>query len=320
MAGPKLVILLCLIALAMSTVVPHVGKTVARKPRTYKISLDDSPEDRWRPIVKDYWHHLKLFMSYFELLPIPDSVFDALEWYGRNVFKHKDFVAEVEALTKLSGYRFGQIFFLNWLYEYSTIKACSAILVRNAQGKVMHGRNLDFEMWGLLARLVVDIDYYQGKKLVYTANTIIGSVFVLTGIRYGAFAVNVDTRYGKNADIVKDLISIILDDAIPDVWLVRKVLEEEVNYENALERLKSTQVGAPVYYILSGLKPNEGAVIEKNTNGVHEVYTLSNTTWFLVQTNYDRDQPDPFHDPRRLGVENRLEKYGNSHFNETDLF
>jgi len=40
----------------------------------------------------------------------------------------------------------------------------------------------------------------------------------------------------------------------------------------------------------------------------------------LVQTNYDRDQADPFHDPRRIGVENRLRKIDRTHFNETDLF
>jgi len=173
-------------------------------------------------------------------------------------------------------------------------------------------------MWGLLARLLVNIDYYQGKKLVYSVDTVIGSVFALTGIRYGAFAINVDTRYGHN--IAGDLSSILLYDAIPDVWLVRKVLEEEVTYENALARLKSTRVATPVYYMISGLKANEGAVIERDYTGAHAIYTLNETTWFLVQTNYDRDQPDPFHDPRRIAVENRLRKYGNSHFNESDLF
>jgi acid ceramidase/N-acylethanolamine-hydrolysing acid amidase len=38
---------------------------------------------------------------------------------------------------------------------------------------------------------------------------------------------------------------------------------------------------------------------------------LSDSNWFIIQTNYDRDEPDPFHDPRRIGVENRLRKYGN---------
>lgn len=44
----------------------------------------------------------------------------------------------------------------------------------------------------------------------------------MTGIRHGAFAVNVDTRWGK--PFYNDLISVMLDDAIPTVWLLRKVL------------------------------------------------------------------------------------------------
>lgn len=95
MARTKLLLVLCLIAVSLATVVPHVGKVVSHKPRTYKISLDDSFEDRWRPIAKDYRHHLQLFMAYFEMLPIPESVFNALDWYGHNVFKYKEYVAEV---------------------------------------------------------------------------------------------------------------------------------------------------------------------------------------------------------------------------------
>lgn len=50
------------------------------------------------------------------------------------------------------------------------------------------------------------------------------------------------------------------------------------------------------------------------------MYTLDDKTWFLVQTNYDRDQPDPFHDPRRVPVENRLREYGQRNIDENTLF
>lgn len=69
-----------------------------------------------------------------------------------------------------------------------------------------------------------------------------------------------------------------------------------------------------MYYIISGLKNNEGMVIERDTNSVHAYYELSEANWFLLQTNYDRDQPDPMHDPRRVPVEQRLWERGNIHF------
>jgi len=53
---------------------------------------------------------------------------------------------------------------------------------------------------------------------------------------------------------------------------------------------------------------------------VHGFYELSDTNWFLVQTNYDRDQPDAVHDERRTPAENRLKARGNKGLNEQNLF
>lgn len=159
------------------------------------------------------------------------------------------------------------------MYEYSTFKACTGILLRNSAGQVMHGRNLDFEMWHLLSNLVTNVEYYQGSKRIFSVDTVVGSVFALTGIRHGAFAINVDTRKAKH--FYNDLISIMLDDGIPTVWLLRRTLAEQVSFNNALKRLKYEKIGGPVYYILSGVQADEGAVIERDTESVHAIYTLS---------------------------------------------
>jgi len=145
------------------------------------------------------------------------------------------------------------------MYEFSTFKACTGFLVRNSEGRVMHGRNLDFEMWEILAKLVANVEYFKGGKLIYSVDTVVGSAFALTGIRHGAFAVNVDTRKAKH--FYDDLISVMKDNATPTVWLLKKVLEDETNYASALQKLKTERIGAPVYYVISGLGPNEGAVI-----------------------------------------------------------
>ena len=66
------------------------------------------------------------------------------------------------------------------------------------------------------------MEYYQGDKKIFSIDTVVGSVFALTGIRHGAFAVNVDTRKAKH--FYNDLISVLIDDAIPTCWLLRKTL------------------------------------------------------------------------------------------------
>ena len=79
-------------------------------------------------------------------------------------------------------------------------------------------------MWELISKLLVNMDYYKDGKYLFTNYAVAGSVFSLTGVRPGAFSINVDTRGAKS--LQEDLISIIKDNAIPTCWLVRKILEE----------------------------------------------------------------------------------------------
>jgi hypothetical protein len=248
-------------------------------------------------------------MEYLDLLPIPTGFYDGVEWYAKNEFKYQDFVAEIEALSKLSGYPFEKIFFFNFMYEFSTFAACTGFLVRGENGQIMHGRNLDFEMWELLSKLLVNVEYYKDGQRLFAVDTVVGGVFALTGVRFGGFSINVDTRAAKSFE--DDLISVIKNNAIPTCWLLRKVLEEESTYAGALKRLKGERIAAPVYYILAGVASNEGTVIERDTDGVHAAYELSEQTWFIVQTNYDRDRPEPIYDQRRIPMENRVKSVGN---------
>lgn len=73
----------------MGTVVPRVGPVHSHVPLTYKVSLDDTPKQRWTQIVHDYWEPLKRFMDYFDMLPIPKEFFHDVEWYAKNVYQQK---------------------------------------------------------------------------------------------------------------------------------------------------------------------------------------------------------------------------------------
>lgn len=60
-------------------------------------------------------------------------------------------------------------------------------------------------------------------------------------------------------------------------------------------------------------------VIERDVDSTHAFYELSEANWFLIQTNYDRDYPDPWNDPRRIPVEKKLRERGNKNFTEQTL-
>jgi hypothetical protein len=193
----KLVALAVLLAVTACTMVPHVGPVDTHVPRTYKMELNDSPLTRWAQIAKDYAHDIRRFEEYIELLPIPEGFYEGVEWYARNEFKYQDFVAEIDAQAQLMGVPFEKMFFYNFFYEFSTIPLCTGFLVRNSEGVVMHGRNLDFEMWELVSRLLVTIDYYRDGKFLYSSDSVVITAFALTGMKPGAFSINVDTRYAE---------------------------------------------------------------------------------------------------------------------------
>lgn len=208
--------------------IPHVTAIQPWTPQAYNVTLGTPAQEIWTPIINDHRAALDTFVKRFEMLPIPEIVFSLLEYWGDKWLVHQDFVSEVKTVAQIYGVRFGKILFLNFMYEYSTAKACSGLLVRDSFGKILHGRNIDFEMFGMLSKLVVTINYFERSQIVYSANYFVGSVFILTGIRHGAFAISEDTRKGDNfMDVLK---SLFLQDGIPSPWLIRKVLEQESSF------------------------------------------------------------------------------------------
>lgn len=97
---------------------------------------------RWAPIINDFKKPIQEFVEYlFTHIPFPKTFFREVDYFARHKFKYKDFVAEVDAISKLSGQPFEKVFFINFMYEFSTLKACSGVLVRNDEGKILYGRN-----------------------------------------------------------------------------------------------------------------------------------------------------------------------------------
>lgn len=93
--------------------------------------------------------------------------------------------------------------------------------------------------------------------------------------------------------------------------IIRHVLENSKTYEEAVEFLKKEGLISPAYFIISGLGPEDGIVITRNRNSVHDTISISdvkkNGKNFIVQTNYDRDVPDPTDDFRRIPAEKKMD-------------
>mmetsp|Transcript_34478 Transcript_34478/g.31165 ORF Transcript_34478/g.31165 Transcript_34478/m.31165 type:complete len:157 (-) Transcript_34478:291-761(-) len=103
---------------------------------------------------------------------------------------------------------------------------------------------------------------------------------------------------------------------------MRMALENNMDFDSAFNFIISRQLVAPAYFIISGTQHNQGAVISMGRDQVFAVDSLDTESgrWFLVQSNYDRDLPDPTNDDRRTVAENIMEKIGRKDMTEDKLF
>lgn len=99
-----ILLIAALLAVTFSTVVPRVTPIHTHVPLTYQVSLDDTPEQRWKQPLTDYAAPLKKFMDYFDMLPISKAFLEEIGHLAKTVYKQHEFVAEVEAISKISGF------------------------------------------------------------------------------------------------------------------------------------------------------------------------------------------------------------------------
>lgn len=64
-----------------------------------------------------------------------------------------------------------------------------------------------------------------------------------------------------------------------------------MSYDEAVQMLSKHYIAAPIYYIVAGSKPNEGAVITRDRNVLNDLWQLNVSSndpnsWYLLETNY----------------------------------
>ena len=61
---------------------------------------------------------------------------------------------------------------------------CTSVVAQQADGSIVHGRNLDWNLNPSERKLVINVNYVQKGRIVYTSTQPIGFVGVLNGIRH----------------------------------------------------------------------------------------------------------------------------------------
>ena len=285
-------------------------------PSVYRLQLDLPYKERWSESIlakkQDIIQLIDQSIAaynytighpyYFEQY-IPDFVFEAYD---------KEFALECRALAELLDVSFTKVVLLQFMYE--TFAYCTSTVVRDKNGTLYMGRNLDYDFGDVIKRTSVTLEVYKGDELVYIANHILGFLGHHTAFKPGKFSLSLNQRTTVTRRTQQDIIKGLLTNAFYLFWAhhtqvsygIRYIFEKAQNYTQAVEIISNTKLIAPAYLTICGVEQNEGAVFAMDRDGVNAVRYLNESDWFLVQTNYDWIDPDPNHDNRRTAMEDRL--------------
>jgi len=188
---------------------------------------------------------------------------------------------------------------------YELSDACTSIVAQDANGKILHARNLDFgEGLGFTATLkevTFIADFQKNGKTLFVGTTFAGYIGAASPMRPGAFSITINTRFYPEGfyEIFYEIIAAMIEkNANLVTFLSRDVVENIDNFDDAVEKLSTQNLIADAYYIVAGIKPNEGAVLTRNRENATDIWKLSNNEWFLLQTNYDHWTSAPWFDNR----------------------
>jgi hypothetical protein len=216
-----------------------------------------------------------------------------------------DLRGELQGVADYLGIEFNRAAAIQFLYELDA--ACTSIIYRQTNNTLVHGRNLDFPFATQLRDMLFNVDFYRGSTYVYTATTFPGYFGVITGIKPGAFAISIDERFDDNygesklwniVGLIRNFLGLLLFRE-GNTRVVRKALETQETWEGAVNYLSEVPIIAEAFYIISGLENNQGAVVTRNRWNLENLWLLNETTWFLLETNYDHWLPAPKDDDRR---------------------
>mmetsp|Transcript_15026 Transcript_15026/g.13492 ORF Transcript_15026/g.13492 Transcript_15026/m.13492 type:complete len:360 (-) Transcript_15026:39-1118(-) len=315
-------VLFCVLLLIVNTL---ATENVTAK--TYFLNTSLPANEYLAEICHDYKDAaVSAFSVMLDMLPKamqPSAEKLAMEYWLSGSVK-EPYRSEIIYFSNCSGLSIQSIMTVNIIYDLTAF--CTSIVCVTTDGKILHARNQDFPT--VLRNDTVNMVYVDAdNNTLYEATTFCGYVGVPTGIKYDGFSITIDARYDIYGlqnwiDIGKTYF--------PAGWLVRECLMHDKDFDACVERLSTTQIQAPIYYIIAGTDGSmNGAVVTRNQTQVNgpnnsdQVWYLNDTEnnpykWYIVETNYDHWAPAG--DTRREHAVKMMNSIGQENIDFDTLF
>ena len=107
-------------------------------------------------------------------------------------------------------------------------------MIRDINGNILHGRNLDFDFARYLSKLSANAEFYKNGKLLFKAEILVGFVSIITGVKNNKFSANINTRESNHSTPLSNIYHIVMQNTISPPWLLRKTFESANSFEEAV--------------------------------------------------------------------------------------
>lgn len=219
----------------------------------------------------------------------------------------------------------------------ATVSACTSTLVAQTDGRVLHGRSLDYEPRTAMANTVAEVSFTRGGVPSYTCSHPLVYPTALqwfTCVKPGSMSLSVNARSrGEWMERNTTYDELLRRLSVPGKLLLGEVAAAAMDagsYSGALAALASRAVVSSNYFILAGAGYGEGAVVTRygNFSGA-DVWALGSglsdgqQSWMRVQTNIDHwisYESGAYATHRRQHAIRMLEDVGPSAVGEAELW
>eukprot|EP00441_Pelagodinium_beii_P044010 CAMPEP_0197648718 /NCGR_PEP_ID=MMETSP1338-20131121/27921_1 /TAXON_ID=43686 ORGANISM="Pelagodinium beii, Strain RCC1491" /NCGR_SAMPLE_ID=MMETSP1338 /ASSEMBLY_ACC=CAM_ASM_000754 /LENGTH=393 /DNA_ID=CAMNT_0043222767 /DNA_START=52 /DNA_END=1233 /DNA_ORIENTATION=+ len=296
----------------------------------FDVNLDAAPAQRWQNVTSFYREDILAMTAQLQKNFEQFSSEARSQWHeaieASMLEEHK---AELQGIVddmKSDTVSMEVLLLFNALYELSSSTACSGMLAAAPDGRMIHGRNMDYSFiypmpngtMHDLPDVTFDVTWWKkGQKLMTSVQWPMW-IGLHTAMRFDGWTFEQNTR--PNNDAVENLKILQTGGKLfgPEV---RSVMESVPSFNDAVETLNATNFASPMYMVLAGAGDYEGAVITIDRGGKRLPGTppvqhteKASGSWHLLQTNDDLDKPAE--DPRRPMAEMLLKQHEQSEVSE----
>jgi hypothetical protein len=273
---------------------------------TYKLDLDLPVRDRYKQVMIDFKDKIKTIAKVTSYIP----AYAVMSKIGIYTVKYQedDWIEYVLMISEYADISISESVMLSTTYELG----CTSVLVRDLEGNIILGRNLDFMTYFVFSHGMYEAEYYRKGELVYKGIELAGFKGAINAVKPGKFTASLNQR--KYHYLAVNMFRISKGFRSPNYNLM-KVMEDAETYEDAIRIMSETPLTAAVYYTIAGL--NQGAIITRDNTSVYSITQLEGGKWFLVITNSDLDKPE---DDRRKPTEDKFYSLGRENVNYNSVF